>query len=199
MWLSMERQHNASSFLLRHSFSNSLWWQRQHYRLQFKGDTACASLNSKIEAVNLRGNNNFYSRLLFHFSVSSGLFFPQHRESLANRTTRVSTCYERHFQTRNRLHPWVSSDLTNGQEAEVSVAYCTWHSWIFSAVWAPSPHSITVERKKDKMTESGQEKILKKIKCRRDDVCGNKTLNKHVLLRLRRHSESVKSTSLTFI
>lgn len=40
-----------------------------------KGDKASASLNSKIEAVNLRGNNNFYSRLLFQFSISSGFFF----------------------------------------------------------------------------------------------------------------------------
>lgn len=43
-----------------------------------KGDKAFASLNSKIEAVNLRGNNNFYSRLLFQFSVFSG-FFPAER------------------------------------------------------------------------------------------------------------------------
>lgn len=40
-----------------------------------KGDKDSASLNSKIEAVNLRGNNNFYSRPLFQFSISSG-FFP---------------------------------------------------------------------------------------------------------------------------
>lgn len=42
-----------------------------------EGDKATASLNSEIEAVNLRGNSNFYSRLVFQFSISSGILsFP---------------------------------------------------------------------------------------------------------------------------
>lgn len=36
-----------------------------------EGDKTSASLNGKIEAVNLRGNNNFYPRLLFQWSLSS--------------------------------------------------------------------------------------------------------------------------------
>lgn len=45
----------------------------------------------------------------------------------------------------------MSSNLTNGQEAEVSVAHRTCHSWLSSnVIWAPSLHNIPVKMKKHK-------------------------------------------------
>lgn len=72
-------------------------------------------------------------------------------------TTTVSAYCENPFKTRNRLHPWVSSNLTNGQEAEVSVAHRTCHSWLSSnAIWAPSLHNIPVKMKTQKRERKRQ-------------------------------------------
>lgn len=72
--------------------------------------------------------------------------------------TTVSDYYENPFKSRNRLHPWVSSNLTNGQEAEVSAAHHTWHSWLSpNTIWALSLHSIPVKNEKQKEREAGQE------------------------------------------
>lgn len=68
-----------------------------------EGDKATASLNSEIEAVNLRGNSNFYSRLVFQFSISSGILPPPPFLSFPAERARpkymsaVSTYYEKGF------------------------------------------------------------------------------------------------------
>lgn len=88
------------------------------------------------------------------FSSCFSFFFPAEK-ALWNTAASCLPIMKGHFKTRNKLHPWLSSYLTNRHEAGVSVAYHTWHSWLSSKeIWAPSLHTISEE--KEKKTGSGQ-------------------------------------------
>lgn len=106
-----------------------------------------------LNTCSLTCNSGFYLRLLA-LSLWSALAAFQH-DALSNLRPPCQPIMKSLLKTRNRLHPWLHNDLTNGWEAGVSVAWRTWHGWLSSsALW--SFHGIPGRKQRGDGSEDQQ-------------------------------------------